>query len=223
MMGPTHLVTGVLAWEIVELTVHLTPMQAATGAILVPCAALLPDIDHRKATVSRSLGPVTVAASRVMAALGGGHRKGTHSAFGVLALGAVLWLCVQHRHNLAAELVLCAVLIPTLAAGIRLARIPGWIDDLAPIPIVITTVFLSGINLQAIPIAMMTGCAAHIAGDCLTNSGCPILWPLTTDRFALRLFRTGKRTEKWIVFPVMLITMVVLAMYLVWNSLMTSQ
>lgn len=218
MMGRSHLVSGVLAWEVVALETHQTPAQMITGLVLVPCAALLPDIDHRGATVSRTYGPVTAGASWVIAKLSGGHRNGTHSAFGVLMLGALLQACALHRTALWSQVLLCAVLIPTLAAGVRVFRIRGWVDDMAAVPLVIGTVFLSGINLQAVPIAMMTGCAVHIVGDCLTNSGCPILWPLTKDRFSLRLFKTGKWFETWVVFWGMTGATVVLAGVLAWNT-----
>lgn len=219
MMGRTHLVSGALAWEVVALGTHLTPSQMITGLVLVPCAALLPDIDHGKATISRTYGPITAAASRTIAKLCGGHRRGTHSAFGVLCLGGLLRACVEHRHVLWAQLVLCAVLIPTLAAGIRVFKIRGWLDDAAPIPLVIGTVFLSGINLHAVPIAMMTGCAVHVMGDCLTNSGCPILWPLSTERLSVHLFSTGKRFETGVVFWGMASATVVLSGILVWHTL----
>lgn len=218
MLARTHLVSGVIAWEAVALETHLTPAQMVTGLVLVPCAAMLPDIDHRGATISTTYGPVTAAASWMIAKLCGGHRNGTHSAFGVLMLGGLLHACVMHRHALWAQLILCAVLIPTLAAGVRVLRIPGWLDDAAPVPLVIGTVFLSGINLQSVPIAMMTGCAVHIAGDCLTNSGCPLFWPLSSDRFSLHLFRTGKWLEKRVIFWGMVAAMGILAGILVWHA-----
>jgi membrane-bound metal-dependent hydrolase YbcI (DUF457 family) len=218
VLARTHLVTGVVAWEVVALNTHTTPVQMATGLVLVPCAALLPDFDHHNATITKTYGPATAVASWMIAKVCGGHRNGTHSAFGVLMLGGLLHACVTHRHTLWAQLILCAVLIPTMAAGVRVLKIPGWLDDAAAIPLVIGIVFLSGINLQSVPIAMMTGCAVHIAGDCLTNSGCPILWPLTKERFSMHLFPTGKWVEKRVIFWVLFTTMVGLYGCLVWHS-----
>jgi membrane-bound metal-dependent hydrolase YbcI (DUF457 family) len=133
----------------------------------------------------------------------GGHRAGTHSILGILALGAVAQACVTFRHNVIAMAILSAILIVTLAAGVRTFRIPGVWDDVAPIPVVIGLVWMTNVDLSAVPVALMLGCAVHVAGDCLTNSGCPLGWPFSRERVALRLFSTGKWAEKMIVYPLM--------------------
>lgn len=219
MMGRSHFVSGIVAFEVTAAQMHYSPVQAGIGALVVSSAALLPDIDHQKATISRAYGPITVGVSRAVAVLAGGHRKGTHSLFGIGLLGMIAQACVMYRHNLLGMLVLSGILIVTLAAGVRILRIPGWIDDLAPVPVVLAAVFLTNIDLTTVPIALVIGCLAHVLGDCLTNSGCPVLWPLSDERLKFGLFRTGKRFEKWIVFPVLVLAAYGLAAWKVWATI----
>jgi hypothetical protein len=40
-----------------------------------------------------------------------------------------------------------------------------------------------GFDLTLIPVAVAAGCAAHIWGDMLTQSGCPLLLPVSRFRF----------------------------------------
>lgn len=219
MMGRTHFVSGIVAFEATAASMHYTPTQAAIGAVVVSSAALLPDIDHQHATISRTYGPITVGVSRAIAGLAGGHRRGTHSIFGIGLLGLITQACVMYRHQMLAMAVLCGILIVTLAAGVRLLKIPGWIDDLAPIPVVITGVCFTNVDLTAVPIALVVGCLAHVAGDCLTNSGCPILWPLSDERLKFGLFNTGKRFEKWVMFPVLVLAAYGLGAWKVWATI----
>lgn len=219
MMGRSHFVSGIVAFEATASAMHYTPVQAAVGAIVVSSAALLPDIDHQKATISRTYGPITVGVSRAIAALAGGHRKGTHSLLGIGLLGLIAQAGVMYRHHLLGMLVLSSILIVTLAAGVRLLRIPGWIDDLAPIPVVIAGVGFTNIDLSTVPIALVIGCLTHVAGDCLTNSGCPILWPLSDERLKVGLFKTGKKAEKWIVFPALMLAAYALGAWKVWATI----
>lgn len=59
-------------------------------------------------------------------------------------------------------------------------------------------------------LAVALGCAVHCLGDALTESGCPLLWPFLPIRgetwYEVRppswlRFRTGKRFERLVVFP----------------------
>jgi membrane-bound metal-dependent hydrolase YbcI (DUF457 family) len=219
MMGRSHFVSGIVAFEVTASQMHYTPEQAAIGAIVVASAALLPDIDHQHATISRTYGPITVGVSRVIAKLAGGHRRGTHSLVGIGILGMAAQACVTYRHQILAMAVLSGILIVTLAAGVRMLRIPGWIDDLAPIPVVVIGVAFTNVDLTSVPVALVIGCVTHVIGDCLTNSGCPILWPLSDERLKLGLFKTGKRAETWIVFPVLVLTAFGMYAWKVWATI----
>lgn len=58
------------------------------------------------------------------------------------------------------------------------------------------------------PLCILIGAFAHIAGDELTHSGCPLLYPFSKDEFHLLpgplRFTTGKVTEHVIVTPLLL-------------------
>jgi len=72
-------------------------------------------------------------------------------------------------------------------------------------------VLVHGVGLTLIPVAVALGCATHIAGDMLTDSGCPLLLPLSQYRFKWwpepLAFTTGTMPEVAIVDPVLLVAL----------------
>jgi len=64
--------------------------QLAAAAGVTAAFALLPDIDEPNSTVSRRLGPVSRAVSKVTNGLAGGHRMATHSLLFVAAVWAAM-------------------------------------------------------------------------------------------------------------------------------------
>jgi membrane-bound metal-dependent hydrolase YbcI (DUF457 family) len=107
--GPTHAMSGLLAWGAVSLgglaaiasgagghaVLPLSSQTWTVGAALATGAALLPDIDHPESTIARTFGSVSEVASRGMHELShvvyrvtrtrkdsnrhGGHRGLTHT------------------------------------------------------------------------------------------------------------------------------------------------
>lgn len=219
MMGRSHFASGIVAFEATAAQMHYTPTQAVIGAVVVSSAALLPDIDHPQATVSRTFGPISRGVSKGIAALAGGHRRGTHCLLGIGLLAAIAQGCVMNRHALLGMAVLSMILILTLAAGVRMLKIPGWIDDLAPIPVVLAGVFVSNIDLTTVPVALAIGCLAHSIGDSLTNSGWMPFWPLSDARLKFGLFKTGGKFETLVVFPVLVLAAVGMAWWKVWATI----
>ena len=55
-------------------------------------AALLPDADHRRATIAHSLPPVSNAICAGIGEVSGGHRNGTHSLLGIAAFTLLAWV-----------------------------------------------------------------------------------------------------------------------------------
>lgn len=86
MMGRSHALTGAftagLAIAAVGHLAHLTPAETVFGTVACAGAAVLPDIDHPDAGVSRTFGPLTRAFAKFVAWVSGGHRNGTHSLLG---------------------------------------------------------------------------------------------------------------------------------------------
>lgn len=191
MMAHGHAVSGVLAGA---LTLPMLDVPVAyRGGYLVVCSvfALVPDLDHRSARLSRMLPPITTAVCRLLTwtsqvmfyatredrdqRRSNGHRALTHTIVFAVAVGLLL----------AAVLPLTGVPYPMLWA-----------------------------------LAGTVGCLAHIAGDCCTEHGCPILWPLNLGgqrwrRLGIPVwfrFKTGKWVEKSVISPLLAaVTSVVLA------------
>jgi membrane-bound metal-dependent hydrolase YbcI (DUF457 family) len=174
--------------------------EISTCLALVPGSALLPDTDHESSTVSRTYGPVTQSFAVVVALVTGGHRHGTHSLAGVGMLAGLAWAGLEWRHTVAGVL-LAWPMVLALAGVVRLLKIPGWFDDVAPIPLVGGVVFLTDIPLWYVPPALALGCLIHIVGDMLTDEGCPLLWPVLSYRFSFHLMTTDGRGERWILNP----------------------
>lgn len=204
MMGKSHLALGSAVWlagaaPAMKLAgVDLTPAEIGAGTVVCAGAAMLPDIDHPGAGVSRSLGPVTGAISRVFSLIFGGHRNGTHSLlFAVLAAAAAAYVMGSTPAPwgaLAITFFFTSLVLRTLteADGLVCASVSALIAaaliTLAPAP-----EWLWG--------AVGLGCVAHMLGDYLTPQGVPALWPLSRARQSLPIIgRTGNATEAVIAF-----------------------
>lgn len=204
MMGRTHALTGVAAGIGVTYCATYSVPAAVIGTVFCAGAALVPDIDHKDSTITKTFGPLTRILSYVVRKISGGHRVGTHSFMGIAILGALAQYGVQYRHELPAQIIICTIMTLGFSGVIRLLRIPGWFDDLAPIPVVIGIVCFTEVSLAIIPPALMLGCAIHVAGDVVTKSGCPLLWPFSLKRTKLALFKTDGTMERYVVVPVVI-------------------
>lgn len=96
MMGRAHALSGI-AFSLAPAAAipaavgyGVLPSMAVFLAAVCGGAAVLPDIDHPDASVSKTFGPATWVLSKVVNGVSGGHRNGTHSALGcaLLALAA---------------------------------------------------------------------------------------------------------------------------------------
>lgn len=204
MMGRTHAMTGTLAFGGASLAfafdlvgpVDLSPVGWIMFGVLTTAAALFPDIDHHKATVTKSFGGLTKLVRWVLIRpFFGKHREGTHSIFFAGLVGFGAWLLIKYIDLLGCKIGLLVLLSIVTSSLIRLFKIKGWLDDVMPIPIWAAMIFLTDIDMTIIPWALALGCLTHIAGDCLTDRGCPILWPLSSQKITLNLFSTGKTGE----------------------------
>lgn len=113
MMGPNHaahgLAVGALAAHLLPplLGVHLSLATVLLAGVLCAGAALVPDLDHPRATVAHAFGPASLAAARGLDTLGvwayhrtrtrydeaecrDGHRKITHTWGFPLVLGGLV-------------------------------------------------------------------------------------------------------------------------------------
>ena len=193
-MGYNHALSGAAAWVAVASSasnfpslalVHVAPWQLATGALVCAGAALLPDLDHHSATISRSVPIAGRMAAGVVNTATGGHRKGMHSILAVVAcwaltgwIGTLTWSPGWWSHALpaAGEFMIMAL----LAFAVRALKIAkswprAWI--LGAIGAAALFLFLPD-QLGWFQLCITVGFAAHLLGDFLTVGGVNWLWPL---------------------------------------------
>lgn len=200
MLGKGHLLVGSCGWLAVGAPLlaasghELGAAELAAGTVVCAGAAMLPDLDHPQATVSRSLGPITGAISRLLAKVAGGHRNGTHSLLFVALVGCALaaglaaspgpWLALGIcfffsslvlRTLTEADGAVCAALSALVGASlISVAPDQDWIW-----------------------IAVVAGCLLHMLGDILTPEGVPPLWPISRVRISIPIIgHTGDWRER---------------------------
>lgn len=211
MMGGHHAATGAAAWIAITTSFKLptgrlpeivgwmpeaiplgfglleqTPIAGIAGAMVCAGAALLPDADHRRATIAHSLPPVSNAICAGIGEVSGGHRNGTHSLLGIgiftaLAWVVGLWTLDSERFGLIYPGAgLLAVLLVSFALKAlkfipdTMAKLP-W---LLSIPAGIFVAIFSPDEQNWLVLAVAVGCAVHILGDMLTVGGCNLLWPV---------------------------------------------
>ena len=164
----------------------LTPTAVVAGAMVTAGAALVPDADHRNATIAHSLPPLSNIMCIQVGRLSGGHRHGTHSVLGLAVFMAIaalagLWTIeLSGFGTIFPGAGILAVLLTSFAAK-ALKFIP---DTMRKFPWVVGIAVGAFVTFFApqedywFPLAMGLGVAAHILGDMLTTGGCNLLWPL---------------------------------------------
>ncbi|MFC0863557.1 metal-dependent hydrolase [Sphaerimonospora cavernae] len=232
MMGHSHALSGAAVWlaaapalvalpdalgvpEFAAMTGGvLAPAELIAGALVCAGAAMLPDLDHPHATIAQTFGPVTWLLSKGVNFVSGGHRHATHSLlFSVLAgLGAHL---LAERYPIGRDiLVVLMIGLALRAVGVGVPR-KTITSALVNIALTAATfvVFLSmGVTYAWLGVAIGVGCLVHVIGDCLTERGCPVLWPIK-KRWLLPYdigIKTGKTFEKKFLGPAL--SVVVLAL-----------
>ena len=209
MKGSSHALSGVVAGLAAgSLMLHEAPAPLALLSGLTAAYALAPDLDSCGATEARSLGFVTAILSRLIRAISGGHRHGTHSLLGIAAFTGGAWLACLFRDTWPGRVALGVFLAAGIAAAADALRPgPATFENVLGIGAAAVMVW-TGYGLALVPLAAALGCATHIAGDSCTVSGCPWLWPFSDRDFHLLpeplRFTTGKFAEHWIVGPLLL-------------------
>lgn len=249
--GPTHAMSGLLAWSTVTAlaTTHpigqLTPRAWVVGAVLASGAALLPDLDHPSATVSRTFGFISQGISSLLEGLSrgiykvtrtrkdpkreGGHRGFTHTlVFAVLAALITTGVVMTSQ-----KWALPALMFVFCGLAVR-----GIMHEWHPTHDALIITFASAgltwlclewteqtdANAAACGIAVAIGCIAHYLGDAITERGCPMLWPIpfggrtwypVAPPKLLRM-RTGGKVELMLIAPLITIGAV-------WLSLLALQ
>lgn len=166
------------------------PAGVLTGALVCAGAALLPDADHRSATIAQALPPVSNALCAGLGRAMGGHRKGTHSLFGLVAavvLSALVGMSTWETQRFGTVYPgagLATVLLAAFAAK-ALRFIP---DSMRRFPWLVGLAAGASVALYApedprwFAAAVGLGAAVHVAGDLITTGGVALTWPLCVRR-----------------------------------------
>lgn len=220
MLGHSHATSGALAWSTAAVALPVTvltypaaqaglgqlgPVDLVLGALLTAGAALLPDADHPNSSIAHVLGPVSHLACTIISKAAGGHRKATHSLAFVAAVtygtwAGVHWLGKPFTLALVFFLLALAVRALHLCPGGDGVRSWGTVVVLAVSGTFVMDHWLAD-RPSWLPFAVGLGSLAHILGDCLTDRGCRLFWPLDTRVRVPIIERTGNMVETWIISP----------------------
>jgi membrane-bound metal-dependent hydrolase YbcI (DUF457 family) len=180
MMGPTHALSGLAAGA---ATLPFAPVTGLTGQLAWTACwggmALLPDLDQRGTTSARMWGPISALAATVIGGVARGHRQGTHDALlAPLAFAAIASAACTTRIG---AMVMLAIAIGLALHAVHFV-IPGNTERTWPGNLLISAaagyyLIDSGAGVEPIkwlPIAVVGGVLAHIAGDALTTEKVPV-------------------------------------------------
>lgn len=216
-MGGTHALSGVAAalaaTPLIEAAYRpLTLPELALAAVLGAGAAMVPDLDHPHATFARTYGPLTRVLSWVVSRVSGGHRNGTHSLLGVLVFTAGAWAATLSP--VAAGVVVWLLAgVAARAFGVSAPVHPVLTETVNAIMVAAATVALVAFAphlLWVLPWCVAAGTLAHIIGDCVTGTGCPLAWPLSQYMVGVPLVDTGGKRETYLVVPALALGVLVL-------------
>jgi membrane-bound metal-dependent hydrolase YbcI (DUF457 family) len=187
-MGRTHVLaaTAISLAAAAPLSTEVMHRQLPVGSLLVFAVitggyGVLPDFDHPSATLARTLGPATKAIATFIHAISGGHRKGTHTIrCAALMVGLVTFLSVRFGNE--AELPVAFIGFYLFAMILKLAPNPStggaeFVYLLEAAAATTATYYLIA-DWWWLPWAVGFGVIGHIAADCLTTQGVPILYPI---------------------------------------------
>ena len=226
MLGHSHALSGAVTGIATGIFLHLPVPQIAALAGFTAGMALLPDLDKCGSSPARCLGFLSEAIAWAAGRISGGHRHATHSVLGVAVSTGLAWACCQFRHDWAGKAGLALLMALSAAAALEALHIArGHAADLIAIGVAAAEIWF-GYGLRLIPLAVLIGCATHIAGDMLTDSGCMLGFPVSRQRFHLLpeplAFTTGTRPELLIVDPILSGALLVLAALAVDPALVTA-
>jgi membrane-bound metal-dependent hydrolase YbcI (DUF457 family) len=213
VLAHSHAASGALAWVSLATTVPpllgvpLGPRDLIVGTAVCAGSALLPDLDHHDSLIANFLGPPSELAARIVSWAAGGHRQATHS-FLFVGLAGVVVAAGEWFWGRAFGLGVVFLTVALALQGLRICPPGPGIQAWGAIAVEAGTVtwlvarYLPGV-WEWLPFAVALGCFAHVVGDCLTDRGCPLLWP-HRQRYSLPLIdRTGNVLETAVLAPLM--------------------
>jgi membrane-bound metal-dependent hydrolase YbcI (DUF457 family) len=217
MLGHSHALSGAVTGAGVGIFLHFSDPRIVALSGFTAGMALLPDLDKCGSSPARSLGFLSEAVATVIAKISGGHRHATHSVLGIAIFTALAWVACHYRADIAGKAGLALLMTLTVSGALESLRIArSHVADVIGIGVAAAEIWY-GFGLALIPLAVLVGCATHIAGDMLTDSGCMLGYPASRFRFHLLpeplAFTTGTRPELLFVDPLLTVALVALGIY----------
>lgn len=210
MMARNHVATASALWFTAGVGApalvgsSLTPAQMVSGGVVMATAGLLPDIDTETGTLRHAFGTPGLFVTRFVGRLAGGHRHATHTLAFALAAGGVGLLL--GRSGLFLAVVLAA------SAHVAVRFLPRTVRQVLGTPgrWLLATVLAFMLIMHTDPglwvgWALLVGVVAHLAGDVVTGSGVPLLWPVRRGRVHVPLVPIASRQENvagWLLLAV---------------------
>lgn len=220
-MGRSHAVSGMLAWITSGaiapiLGIHPSIPDLALGALACAGAALLPDLDLPGSSAAGVFGRASDRLAGLIHRAAGGHRHATHSLLIAAATTGVTALATFLGGTWIAAPLLFVLAAMTFRAWHTAPALGVFTAAMLATAVAITT-HLGVTQLGWMPAAVGIGYLTHLAGDCLTAHGCPLLWHPPRPRKAritkLRkdfrsytlplITHTGNEIERYLVLPLM--------------------
>jgi len=209
MTGKSHKAIGTAAGVAIAIYgARQGDFAYALALVTAPLAAMLPDIDHGSARIGKlrklmaNIAVTAIAVAVVLAAWMYGR-----------------FILENYRTVLLIGLVL---VVPTIVL-FKLSQ-TKWVREtwgfvtkhrgimhtlIIPILAVIATIFIQDRHFLILTYGFLAGYVSHILADCMTTSGCPVLFPFMRRNFRLLNIKTGSREEK--VQTVIMIIVILLA------------
>jgi len=196
MLGRNHATIGAIAVLGFAPAVSTDPPTLALAATCAAGAAVIPDLDHRQASVSKVIPVVGPLLARGVAALSGGHRNLTHT----IEAGAVVTLAasaVVQRREIAAVVigVLVCFAIALLGPHLRLVSAASLSEFFVGGAAGFAVFWYDWISVSWLPLAVAIGYAAHLLADAITVAGIRPLMIAPKIKLRLGRVRTGGQAE----------------------------
>lgn len=194
--GPAHmvfaasmtLVTAPYVHEYLLSDIPLTPGMLVAEATVAVGVTLMPDLDTIKSRASSALGPFTRAISRVVSALSGGHRYGTHTIWAVIAVALLSWqFLAMWGSSLPVMLATTTFFVSFAVRELVGERLPSLFVLLVSVILAFACLSVSA-TYEWFWGAIVNGYAMHLVADSLTTEGVRLLWPLSSRSFGLKAF-----------------------------------
>lgn len=159
-------------------------------------AAVLPDLDHPQATVSRVIPILGPLMARCVALLAGGHRNRTHTLEAGIAATAAAWAATNNRVAAAVTIaVLVCIAAALLGPHLRLVSVASWCEFVIAAAAGAAVLHYEWITIAWLPAAVGIGYLAHLLTDAVTVSGIRPLLVARSAKLRLGTLRTGSVSE----------------------------